>query len=405
MVAPGQAAGRVDMETCAGCHSRRENLTDGNPLPGTPYHDSYTLAILQEGQYHPDGQILDEVYVYGSFLQSKMYARGVTCVNCHDPHRADLRASGNAVCTQCHSPAGNADFPALRRAEYDSPDHHHHQPGSPGAQCKSCHMAERVYMGIDGRRDHSFRIPRPDLADQSRSPDACTDCHSDRAPAWAAAAIAGWFPDSDRRGPHFGTVIAQGRAAPAAAADDLRALALDPGQPGIARATALYLLQGQADADLARATAPLLGAADPLLRAHAAVLQRGAAPDLRARRLLPALTDPILSVRIAAARAMLDIPPQAQADWQGSLTLRLDYPETHLVLGGMALSLRNARAAEAAFGEVVRLDPQRAEAWPILVRITRVTRGDAAARAVLRAGLSALPDHPGLRRLAAELGG
>jgi len=170
------------IQQCAGCHSRREAFGDGNPVPGTPFDDAYNLAQLRPGLYHADGQILDEVYVYGSFLQSRMYARGVSCLNCHDAHGADLRAAGNAVCVQCHNPAGNADFPTLTKAGYDTPAHHFHAEGSDGALCKNCHMIARTYMGIDRRRDHSFRIPRPDLAAETGAPDACTDCHADRTP-------------------------------------------------------------------------------------------------------------------------------------------------------------------------------------------------------------------------------
>ena len=118
------------VQQCATCHSRREAYEDGNPLPGTPYHDAYNLSLLRPGLYHADGQILDEVYVYGSFLQSKMYARGVGCTDCHDPHTARPVAEGNAVCTQCHNPAGNPRFPTLTPADYDSPSHHFHEPGS-----------------------------------------------------------------------------------------------------------------------------------------------------------------------------------------------------------------------------------------------------------------------------------
>ena len=184
----GEVEGTV--QQCAGCHSRRDAFEAGSPLPGTPYHDAYNLSLLRPGLYRADGQIEDEVYVYGSFLQSKMYARGVGCLNCHEPHGAELRAEGNAVCTQCHSPAGNPDFPTLTPADYDSPEHHFHEPGTPGAQCKNCHMAERIYMGNDWRADHSFRIPRPDLDARTGAPDACTACHADREPAWAAAEIA-----------------------------------------------------------------------------------------------------------------------------------------------------------------------------------------------------------------------
>lgn len=409
------------IQQCAGCHSRRESFLDGNPIPGTPFHDTYRLALLRPGLYHADGQILDEVYVYGSFLQSKMYARGVGCMNCHDAHAATLKAEGNAVCTQCHSPAGNPEFPTLPLAEYDTPAHHFHAEGSDGAQCKSCHMIERVYMGIDGRRDHSFRIPRPDLGAQTGGPDACTDCHADKSQDWAAAQIAARYPDPAHRGPHYGQVLARGRADPAAASGDLVALARDSAQPGIVRATALYLVQaaadaGVADAGVADATASLLDDPDPLVRAEAAGVQRALPDDQRGARLAPLLGDTVRMVRIAAARQMLTVEPQALSrsqaallgeamrEWRQSLGNKLDFPETHLAMGGMALSTRNFRAAEAAFREVVRLDPQRAEAWSVLVRLAEAVRGPEAARAVLREALDQVPTDPGLLRLRAQFG-
>ncbi len=411
----GKGDTEAEIQQCAGCHSRREAILDGNPVPGTPFHDAYTLALLRPGQYHADGQILDEVYVYGSFLQSKMYAQGVGCMNCHEPHSPDLKATGNAICTQCHSEAGNPDFPTLALKEYDTPDHHNHPPGSDGAQCRACHMIERTYMGIDGRRDHSFRIPRPDLAAETGSPDACTDCHADQSPDWAAARIAEWFPDSQNRGPHFGQVLAAGRTDPQLASTDLRALAADPGQPGIVRATALFLLEPVADPALAEATADLLSDPDPLVRMQAAALQPAAPVPDRIARLMPLLQDPMRSVRQSAARTALTIPPdalgpsqaaivrQAMTEWQRSLSNRLDFPETHFVLGGMALTMRNAEAAQRAFREVVTLDPQRAEAWPMLVQLTEIVEGPDAARRTLREGLARIPDHPGLAGLATRL--
>ena len=52
--------------------------------------------------YYADGQIKEEVYVYGSFLQSKMYAAGVNCLDCHDKHTMKLKIEGNGLCLQCH---------------------------------------------------------------------------------------------------------------------------------------------------------------------------------------------------------------------------------------------------------------------------------------------------------------
>lgn len=409
----GRGQTEAEIQQCASCHSRREAHEQGNPLPGTPYHDAYNLALLRPGTYHSDGQILDEVYVYGSFLQSKMYRQGVGCMNCHEPHSVELRADGNGVCTQCHSPAGNPEFPTLALKDYDTPEHHHHPEQSAGAQCKTCHMIERVYMGVDGRRDHSFRVPRPDL---ELGQDACTDCHQDQDQPWAAAQIEAWFPVSDHRGPHFGSVFAPAMAGQADSPEGLLSIATDPTQAGIVRATAAYLLQSFGSPEVADATIALLTDADPLIRANAVALQRQATPIDQLERLEPLLSDPLRNVRIAAAKEFLNVPSQlltadqqtsvgrAMAEWQGAIANRLDFPETHLVLGGMALSLRNAPAAERAFREVVSLDPQRAEAWPMLVQLAQINRGPDAARAVIQEGLQRIPDDSALQQLSQQLG-
>lgn len=402
------------IQQCAGCHSRREAYLDGNPLPGTPYHDAYNLALLRPGLYHADGQILDEVYVYGSFLQSKMFAQGVGCMNCHEPHGAGLVAEGNAVCTQCHSPGGDPEFPQAA-GEYDSAAHHFHEPGTAGAECRSCHMAEREYMRVDWRRDHSFRIPRPDLAAETGAPDACTDCHEDRDAGWAAETIGRWYPDSSHRGRHYGQTLARGRRDTVSSAGDLAALAADENQFGIVRATALWLLEQANDAPAAERLASLLQDDDPLIRAAAVGLQRSAPPQERVARTVGLLDDPVRSVRMAAARAMLDAPiarlpkaiaadlRRAMGEWQAAMATHLDFPETHLQMAGWALTMRNFPAAKAAFREVVRMDPQRTDAWVMLARIAAASRDAAAARSALEEALEANPGDPTLRRLLQEL--
>ncbi|OSP56198.1 hypothetical protein BV911_04255 [Pseudoruegeria sp. SK021] len=410
--ADGEAWG----QQCAGCHSRREAYGDGNPVPGTPYHDAYRLSLLTPNLYHADGQIQDEVYVYGSFLQSKMYAEGVTCTNCHDPHSAQLVAEGNAVCTQCHSPAGNPDFPTLPLQEFDTPEHHFHEVGSAGAECKNCHMAEQAYMGIDLRADHSFRIPRPDLDAVTGAPDACTACHQDRTPDWAADAIAGWYPQSTHRGFQFGTVFARARQNPAYARSDLEVLAQDTELADLVRSTALYLMEGASDPATAEAMADLLTDDSPLVRSAAAPLQRGASPQDSVLRLAPLLNDPSQSVRFAALRGMLGLPiarlPRAMeadrarvmAEWQATLSTRLDFPETHLVLGGIALTSRDYPAALGAFRQVVALDPQRTDAWSMVIRLSAALDGEEAGQAAVRDALTILPDDPMVQDFARQFG-
>ncbi|AXI47110.1 hypothetical protein C1J03_14450 [Sulfitobacter sp. SK012] len=402
------------LQQCASCHSRREAHFDGNPIPGTAYSDAYSLALLRPGSYHADGQILDEVYVYGSFLQSKMNQQGVTCLNCHDAHSGELKAEGNGVCAQCHSPAGNPSFPTLDPKPYDDPSHHFHEAGSDGAQCKNCHMIERVYMGVDGRRDHSFRIPRPDLSLETDSPNACSDCHTDKSSGWAATAIEEWFPKSTRRGLHYGQTLAAGRLDPVSAKGSLADLAEDTSQPGLVRATALWLLEQAADPEMATRLAPLLEDPDPLVRAAAVGGNQSLAPELRVERLEKVLGDPMRVVRIEAAKTLFTVPPSSMSpnatqklraalrEWQTGLVNRADFPETHLVLAGTALTMRNMEAAERAFREVIRMDPQREDAWVMLVRIADATRGPQAAARVLQEALQFVPGSDTLNFMSSD---
>ncbi|WP_425091571.1 multiheme c-type cytochrome [Tropicimonas sp. S265A] len=406
------------IQQCATCHSRREAHLDGNPMPGSAFHDDYNLALLREGLYHPDGQILEEVFVYGSFLQSKMYSKGVGCLDCHNPHSAQRIAEGNAVCTQCHSLAGNPDYPSLELADYDAPSHHFHPDGSAGAQCKNCHMVEQVYMGNDRRADHSFRIPRPDLAAQTGTPDACTECHTDRTPDWAAAQLIEWYPDSDARGPHYGTTLALGREDAVAASEELIALALDTQVPGIVRATALSLVERAGSFTAAEDLVPLLSDPDPLVRAAAAGAQRAAPVEVRVDRLLPLMEDTYKNVRIEAARALLDADPSAFSpiaqevyqnaldDWRGAISNRLDFPETHLQLAGIAMTNRDFRSAVSAFREAVAQDPQRVDAWVMMIRIgAALGAQDRTLLDLLNEALEANPDDPALLGILAQLRG
>ena len=194
---------KVQLETCAKCHSRRYQVHE-DFRPGQPFLNYYEPVVLAQTLYQADGQILDEVYEYDSFLQSKMHANHVQCTDCHDPHSLKLKFEGNNLCTQCHEPHNPA--------KYDTPAHHHHAVGSAGAKCINCHMASRTYMVIDERRDHSFRLPRPDLSVELGTSNACNNCHTkpNETPQWAADAIKKWYGERPKREPHWGPAIKAG---------------------------------------------------------------------------------------------------------------------------------------------------------------------------------------------------
>ncbi|MGD8328507.1 MAG: multiheme c-type cytochrome, partial [Acidobacteriota bacterium] len=140
---PGAPA--YDVELCGRCHARRADIAEDYRF-GAPVSDFYRVSLLDEGLYHADGQIRDEVFVYGSFLQSRMYQSGVGCSDCHDPHGLETYNAGNALCNRCHL-----------GSKFDTPEHYHHEVGTPGAGCVDCHMPTTTYMVVDPRRDHSFR--------------------------------------------------------------------------------------------------------------------------------------------------------------------------------------------------------------------------------------------------------
>ena len=156
---------RTELETCGRCHSRHAELSEGW-RPGQSLSSSHLVSLIERHLYHPDGQINDEVYEYGSFRQSKMFTKGVTCSDCHDPHSLQLRVAGDGVCLQCHAVS-----------KYGSAEHTFHGQVSPAVACISCHMPSKTYMVVHDRHDHSFRIPRPDRTVSLGTPNACNTCH------------------------------------------------------------------------------------------------------------------------------------------------------------------------------------------------------------------------------------
>jgi hypothetical protein len=289
-----------EIETCAHCHARRAPIW-ADAAPGAPIGDSYRIALLDDNLYFPDGQIRDEVYEYGSFLQSRMFHAGVTCSDCHEPHSLALRAAGNGVCLQCHA-----------TEKYENAAHLRHAPDSAGAQCASCHMPTRAYMVVDPRRDHSIRIPRPDLSVSLGTPNACNGCHVDKSPQWAADQIKSWYGELNLGFQHFAGTLQAGTVGAPGARDRLLALANDPSSPGIARASAVGRLDRVANAVEHESLQRLLQDADPLVRRAAAEAYAGAPPAVRLD-LMPLLDDPIRDVRLAAAHTLATLPAQSRA--------------------------------------------------------------------------------------------
>jgi predicted CXXCH cytochrome family protein len=379
------------MNVCAACHSRRSTIIESGK-PGAPLEDTHRLAMLTDPNYFADGQIREEVYVWGSFHQSTMYQRGVTCMDCHEPHALKLRAEGNALCARCHNASA-----------FDTEKHHFHRSGTKGAQCVECHMPTRTYMVVDPRRDHSIRIPRPDLSLSLGSPNACTQCHADRNADWAAAAMDKWYGDGWRRRPHYGSTFSAVRTQGAKTLPSLLAIAEDPAMPSIVKATAATLAEPYLRSDSLPSVQKLLANFNPGVRIAALGLIERFEPAVRARAAAPLLSDPVRGVRIEAARVMADVNDdqltpeerrareKATSDYVKSLQEDSDWPTANVSLGNLRMRQGRSDEAIAAFERALSLDPRFTAAYVNLTDAHRQLGREAEGEKVLRRGLELLP--------------
>ncbi len=393
------AAGRKEMaplkgealiQACARCHSRRTSVWP-EYVYGKPFGDAHRLVLLTDIHYFADGQIKDEVYVYGSFLQSRMYHEGVTCTDCHDPHSMKVYAKGNDLCARCHEPK-----------TYDVVEHHFHEPGTEGAACVSCHMPERTYMVVDPRRDHSIRIPRPDLTLSIGTPNACSGCHDDKTPQWSEDAVAKWYGAKRRRPAHFGETLYLAHTGAPEATGALSRLALNQSQPAIARATAIQELSIRPGPAVLRTIESALGDPDPNVRSEAALALQDYPPEERLRA-FALLDDPVRLVRVAAIEALAgvrikELSPEQRAafskatvEYVRSELSNSDRTYAHTNIGSLLVRMGQFAAAERSYLTALDMRPGDIIATVNLADLYRMVARDDAGEKVLRAGLAANP--------------
>jgi len=397
------ASGQV--ESCARCHSRRYPISPDDQH-AQPYLDHFMPELLREGMYHVDGQILDEVYVYGSYIQSKMYQQGVSCTNCHNVHTGELHLPGNATCTACHQMTPpTPTFPTLTSKAYDTPEHHFHEPDSAGAQCVNCHMPAKNYMVVDPRRDHSLRIPRPDLSVELGTPNACTQCHTDQEAAWAVETMNGWYGDDWQR-PHYGETLALGRLGEPAGLESLGLLAADESQPAIVRATALDLLPNYGDGGLEALQAGLAAEMPSLMRVAAvqSISRLNLSPETMVENLAPLLADPIRAVRIEAANGLAGVPrtyldetqlgdfDRALLEYMTAQVALTDQPEGYANLGSLFTWNGYVAQAEQAYETAIERDSHFYQAQNNLATLYYRQGEWEKAEAILEEGLTTSPN-------------
>lgn len=387
---------RNEIETCAPCHSRRSRLVEETP-PGESFLDGYAPALLEPGLYFPNGAIRDEVYVWGSFVQSKMYAAGVTCSDCHEPHGLEVRGGAEGVCQRCHA-----------AETFATAKHHGHAKGGAGSRCVDCHMPQRTYMEIDARRDHGFSVPRPDLVASAGVPNVCGTCHEKETAQWAADKIREWRGGKNTARPEFASALARAWSGDSTVVADLAAIAGDPTWPAIVRASAIAAFPAGATAELRMTVNAATRSPDALVRAAAARASDHLPVSERRLTVAPLLRDPVRVVRVEAGRSLApllqqDLPASELADLRAAIgeyraaqQVQADRPNALTNLGSLAIAEGDAQAAEDWFRKAIAIGPYFVPAYVNLADLQRALGRESDAETTLRTGLRVHPEAPEL---------
>jgi tetratricopeptide (TPR) repeat protein len=382
----GEPRNSQEIEICASCHSLRTPITNGID-PSKPFLDQFTPTLIQAPQYYPDGQVKEEDYVWGSFLQSKMHSKGVICSDCHDPHSLELKTSGNAICSQCHLTAA-----------FDTPNHHNHPAGSTGSQCVNCHMPETTFMQVDARNDHSFRIPRPDIAGQTKSPDACTSCHQDMNPETAANHISKWFGQESKIDIHYGEIFSAALFKKPGIEAELKTLLRNEEIPPIIRASAYEFLDQYPNPDSITYIENGLKSTEPLIRLGAIKAAQMLPPNQKEILLEPLLQDDYKAIRIAAFDQIGNVnaasPLSREYDTSTAQTMWRGEGRYNLALFHQRRG--NSDLASELYLSSQQIDPYFSPSYVNLADILRSSANERMSGQIIDRGLSFMPNDPDL---------
>lgn len=382
----GPARNNDFMQTCYACHSLRSPLTDGFDAD-TPFLDQFSPHFLDNPLYHPDGQIQEEVYVYGSFLQSKMHSAGVNCLDCHNSHSMKLKIEGNGLCLQCHSPA-----------KFDQTSHHGHQLTTSGSQCVDCHMPNTTYMGVDERRDHSFKVPRPNLAEQFNLPIACANCHEKQNAQWTISAIGEWHGKAPDINPNY-LVFLRLQSGQTVTFSDHVKLIEDEGIDVISRATAITLLPNTTSQIPEQIVSKWVASPEPLIRLAIARTGGHLASFVRQLSYAKLLDDKYRAIRLAAANFLVSTPSMKKDNFNAAFSELLEANRVNSWRGegnlntSMLFTKRGqTKEAIKALEHSIQVDPYFAESYVNLADIYRTSGDLSLEKTTFEAALDAVPE-------------
>jgi len=297
-------------------------------------------------------------------------------------------ARDNTLCYRCHL-----------AEKFGARSHHFHDPDSTGASCIDCHMPTRTYMGVDVRRDHSYRIPRPALAAQLGVPNTCTACHTGKSVRWAADYVKKWYGTEAADTLHYARALHAGRTGRPDAPDLLAQLAADRAVPTLVRGTALSMLGRYPGKNAEDAVGRGLLDGDPMIRLGAAQALSIFPHTERFSRARHLLGDDLLAIRIEATGALLEVPAtslsadgrellsKAILEYSSVQEFNADHPSAHMNLGNLSLWQGYHATAEAEFRKAIKIEPTFMLAYVNLADLYRVTGEEAKGEQMLKEAL------------------
>jgi predicted CXXCH cytochrome family protein len=485
-------------DTCAYCHGNKTNVFTG--FKGGDRYVDYALPFLisepippndLQGEFWPDGRPNRFNRPQALTLSGCFKAGAIACTNCHVAHgsRNDFSLkvninegrNGDTLCTQCHTTpkprqaatiglqaSAAADLkPEVRRLTPSFQgaaleQHTRHAPDSPGSRCISCHMSDVNWRLLIRRRDHTFQPPVPETTAKFGVPNACTTCHDDKTPEWAARQMNAWWGDGERRSRSTAVADTMYRAGSgdSSVVPALASLAVDRSQGMLIRASAAEYIarlvaEGRSGAPQRTASNQsqtafndrssdrsndrsnagstsvrvpvqitptisnaLIGAAsdpEPVVRAGA-LKALGTIGD-RERALAPVLARLVDQSRVVRARAaevlvsfgIVELPgnagealKRAQADYIQSLEMFPDVASNHAARGWLEAERGNVPEARTALDAAITVEPKYAFPWVVKGVLSAREGKFAEAVELWEKARSIEPSYPNINQLIAE---
>ena len=347
---------------CSICHAKMSPVT-ANFAPGDRFFDHFDLATLEDPDFYPDGRDLGENYTYSSWMLSPCAKGGkLHCVACHTSsgrYRFKAEETANDACMPCHE-----DHVKNATA------HTHHQQGSTGNKCISCHMPTTSFARMN-RTDHSMLPPTPSASIDFKSPNACNLCHTDKDAAWADKHVREW-----RTRDYQAPVLKRAAFIDAARKLDWEQLPamLDyitgKDRDEIFATSLIRLVQSSGDPRVVPVLLEAVRDPSPLVRSAAAAALQNVPTKEAVQPLVEATGDDYRLVRVRAAASLAgyqDLPlgdaqkkavATANEEYLSSILSRPDQWASHYNLGNYYLDRRDFKQAVVSYDTALKLEPR-----------------------------------------------